>query len=91
MDLRLAPSTNSMTMKNALSPTPMSNTCTQFECESCADRRASSRNIEMNFFFEDRWGKTRLIATCLRKPCRPSLSARNTSAMPPDSSFSTTR
>ena len=45
----------------------------------------------MNFFFDDRCGKTRLMATCLRKPCRPSLSARNTSAMPPDSSFSTTR
>ena len=89
--LRFAPSTNSMTMKYALSPTPMSKTCTQFECESCAERRASSRNIAMNFFFSERCGRTRLIATCFLKPLRPSLSARNTSAMPPDSSFSTTR
>ena len=43
------------------------------------------------FFFSLRCGRTRLIATCLRKPWSPSLSARNTSAMPPDSSFSTTR
>ena len=31
----------------------MSKTCTQFECERCAERRASSRNIAMNFFFSD--------------------------------------
>ena len=66
--LRFAPSTNSMTMKYALSPTPMSKTWTQFECESCAERRASSKNIEMNFFFSDRCGRTRLIATCFLKP-----------------------
>jgi hypothetical protein len=36
-------------------------------------------------------GSTRLIATCLRNPWSPVLSARNTSAMPPDSSFSMTR
>ena len=49
----------------------MSKTWTQFECESCAERRASSRNIEMNFFFSDRCGRTRLMATCLRNPCSP--------------------
>ena len=32
----------------------------------------------------DRCGRTRLMATCFRKPSRPALSARNTSAMPPD-------
>ena len=69
----------------------MSKTWTQLECESCAESRASSRNIEMNFFFSDRCGRTRLMATCFLKPCSPSLSARNTSAMPPDSSFSMTR
>ena len=34
--LRSAPSTYSMTMKYVLSPTPMSKTWTQFECERCA-------------------------------------------------------
>ena len=38
------------------------------ECESCAESRASSRNIEMNFFFSLKCGKTRLMATCLRNP-----------------------
>ena len=73
-----------------MSPTPISKTCTQFECESCALTRASSKNMPMNCFFSDRCGKTRLIATVFLNPSSPALSARNTSAMPPDAIFSST-
>ena len=38
----------------------------------------------MNFFFSERCGRTRLIATCFLNPSSPALSARNTSAMPPE-------
>ena len=68
----------------------MSKTWTQFECERCAESRASSRNIPMNCFFSERCGRTRLMATVFLNPSSPALSARNTSAMPPEAIFSMT-
>jgi len=68
----------------------MSNTWTQFEWLRCAERRASSRNIPMNCFFSERCGRTRLMATTFLKPSSPALSARNTSAIPPEAIFSMT-
>ena len=46
----------------------MSKTWTQFECESCAERRASSRNIEMNFEFSPEVRQHALDRDLLAKP-----------------------
>ena len=78
-----------MTRKYALSGVfEMSKTWTMLACWRNSDSRASSRNIETNFWFLVRFGRIRLIATDFLKPSIDSATPRKTSAMPPWSSLS---
>ena len=82
------PSMYSSAVKNWPRTSPKSNTWTIFGWVSCAVSFASSMNIATKFGSAARWGRIRFTTRIFSKPCDEVILARNTSAMPPTASCS---